>query len=335
MLQGQADVAGREMQDTIGRGAHTAAPAGCDWAASGWAARFERAAQPRVKRASLRRPGSEAPPGRRFFSMPAPRCLVELRAGRDPACDGIVLAQVVESEADNRRVQHVVRVRVDLRPLCPLLARVRLGALLCPLQRLLCPLLRLLIHARRGAWRGRVPCDGPERESRCRGAQREQHRGARPLHHRAAKVRIQRGKFHVRTAVFRCRSLFTVPPPHCPSPWPLRSPLPRHGELTSGAAATRRPHPTPAMRCSRASNSRGAAPCGGTRLHRSRSHSTRRSACLAGAPAPRAAQAPTMSDEETAARAEVRLPPPLSRLDRARGLRAVGWAPPLAATGRR
>ena len=33
-----------------------------------------------------------------------------------------------------------------------------------------------------------------------------------------------------------------------------------------------------------------------------------------------------MSDEETAARAEVRLPPPPSRLDRARALRAVGWA---------
>ena len=50
------------------------------------------------------------------ISMLRARRLVEAGAGRDPSGDGVVLAQVVEREADDGRVQHVVRVRVDLRP---------------------------------------------------------------------------------------------------------------------------------------------------------------------------------------------------------------------------
>ena len=145
------------------------------------------------------------------------RSRVESRARREPASDGVVLAQVVEREADDRRVQHVVRVRVDLRPLRPLLLRVSLGALLSALEGILCPLLRLLVHARRCAGRDRMPCDATHREARCRGAHREQHGDgdAGRMHRNRDPQQVAGGnRGHVpKTVTFVIRYLLCTPPP--------------------------------------------------------------------------------------------------------------------------
>ena len=114
-LQVQAGVAGRsyEMQTH----SDTPRPALGLWAAAGWL--VSSAQRSRVPRGPAR--GGQANEALRHrqdgaISMLQARRLVEAGAGRDPAGDGVVLAQVVEREADDRRVQHVVRVRVDLRP---------------------------------------------------------------------------------------------------------------------------------------------------------------------------------------------------------------------------
>ena len=112
-LQVQAGVAGDT--NTCGRAVssrpHRGLPLGCE--RLGGSLRARRAAECQSQEARrARRCGTAktalwhcqdhavAPPGRRYKHAAARR-LVELGAGRDPSGDGVVLAQVVEREADD------------------------------------------------------------------------------------------------------------------------------------------------------------------------------------------------------------------------------------------